>query len=395
MANCTGIIAEYNPFHNGHLYHIQETKAQNGGKPVIVVMSGWFVQRGSVASFDPHLRARWALEHGADMVLQLPALFSLANAERFARGGVYLLNSTGIVDSISFGSEIGDATVLGQMAETVRGNSERYQSVLSEALSQGKSFPAAQASALNDILDERQAELFLKPNNILAIEYIKAIADIGAPMNPITIKRDGAAHDAPTAEGASMSASAIRSAIGSGNIRDISSFVPKNVYADICENRLSNTAMFSQAMIYALRRATLDDLAATPDVSEGLENLIYSVCRSTCDYDKLIMGIKSKRYTHARIRRICANALLGITKNDYSANPFPRYIRVLGVRQCSLPILSEMTKNASLPVITCRSDYNRLDFDAKAAFEKDIVAADIAQLTGNAINEFSRKLIIL
>lgn len=395
MTNCTGIIAEYNPFHNGHLYHIQQTKVQNGTRPVIVVMSGWFVQRGSVASFDPYLRARWALECGVDMVLQLPVLFSLANAERFARGGVYLLNSTGIVDSLSFGSETGDIAVLGQLAENIYDVQADYRDALSSALSSGRSFPAAQAAALHDALGKDAAELFSKPNNILAIEYIKSIKAIGASIYPITIKRSGADHDATFAKGASMSASAIRSAIDNGSINDIRTYVPSNVYDEICNRRIITAAMLSQAIIYALRRYALSDLSAIPDVSEGLENLIYSACRNTSDYDELIMSIKSKRYTHARIRRICFNALLGITKTDYSCNPFPRYIRVLGVRQDSLSLLGELARNATLPVITCHSDYNKLDFEARAAFDKDIAAADIAQLTGKSVNEFARKLIIV
>lgn len=395
MANCTGIIAEYNPFHNGHLYHIRETKSQNGTRPVIVAMSGWFVQRGSVASFDPYLRARWALECGADMVLQLPVLFSLANAERFARGGVYLLNSTGIVDSLSFGSETGDVAILSRLAEDICSVQRDYQVALSSALSNGKSYPAAQAAALYDILGEDATDLLSKPNNILAIEYIKSIKDIGASIYPITIKRNGAEHDAPLAEGTSMSASAIRSAISTENVDSIRACVPSNVYAEIHAKQVSNMSMLSQAIIYALRRSSLNDLTAIPDVSEGLENLIYTSCRSTSDYDELIMSIKSKRYTHARIRRICSNALLGITKNDYSSNSFPRYIRVLGVRRNSLSLLGELAKNASLPVITCHSDYSKLDFEAKTAFDKDIAAADIAQLTGKAVNEFARKLIIV
>ena len=199
MTCCTGIIAEYNPFHNGHRFHIERTKAQNGGRPVIVAMSGWFVQRGDVAAYDPYVRAKWALESGADIVLMLPAMFSMAQAERFAVGGASLLNSTGIVDSLSFGAECGSTTILSQLAESLKTESAEYKAALASALSSGKSFPAARSAALCATLGEDNARILSCANNILGIEYINAIVRLNASIHPPSVLRFWDAISAPYA----------------------------------------------------------------------------------------------------------------------------------------------------------------------------------------------------
>ena len=151
----------------------------------------------------------------------------------------------------------------------------------------------------------------------------------------------------------------------------------------------------SQAVIYALRRLSPSDIAALPDVAEGLENSIYAACRESSNFAELTMSIKSKRYTLSRIRRICINALLGITKSDYARHPLPEYIRVLGARREALPLIGAMAKKASLSLVVCRADYDKLNESAKAAFDKDIFAAEAAQLNCKAISEFKRKFIIV
>lgn len=395
MTRCTGIIAEYNPFHNGHRFHIERTKAQNGGRPVIVAMSGWFVQRGDVAAYDPYIRAKWALENGADIVLMLPVMFSMAQAERFAVGGVSLLSSTGIVDSLSFGAECGDAAILGRMAELLKAESVEYKAALTSALSSGKSFPAARSAALCAALGEDNARILSCANNILGIEYINAIAKLNASIIPMAVMRTGAQHDSAGAENGSMSASAIRAALFGGNISAIRHAVPEDVYSTVFDLNMMNIESLSQAVIYALRRLSPSDIAAMPDVAEGLENAIYAACRESSGFAELTMSIKSKRYTLSRIRRICINALLGITKSDYARHPLPEYIRVLGARREALPLMGEMAKKASLPLVACRADYDKLSESAKAAFNKDIFASETAQLNGKSISEFKRKFIIV
>ena len=232
-------------------------------------------------------------------------------------------------------------------------------------------------------------------NNILGIEYINAIAKLNAPIVPMAVMRTGAQHDSADAENGSMSASAIRTALLGGNAGAICHAVPQSVYSAVADLSVMNIESLSQAAIYALRRLSPSCIAALPDVAEGLENAICSACRKSSGFAELTMSIKSKRYTLSRIRRICINALLGITKSDYACHPLPEYIRVLGARREALPLIGEMAKKASLPLVACRADYDKLSESAKVAFEKDIFAAEAAQLNGKAISEFKRKFIIV
>ena len=395
MAQCTGIIAEYNPFHNGHKYHIEMSKKLNGNRPIIVAMSGWFVQRGDVAAFDPYVRTKWALENGADIVLMLPVTFSMSHAERFAFGGVSLLESTGMVDSLSFGAECEDVSLISRLAETINSESCEYKSALTNALNSGKSFPAARSEALCRILGPESAALLSSPNNILGIEYLNAIKKIKSDIKPMAIKRVGAEHDSLGSKNGLMSASAIRSEIRNGNSWRITQMIPDGVFSDISSLTMLDIKKLSQSVIYALRRLSVEEIASLPDVSEGLENTIYAACRNSSDFNELTASIKSKRYTLARIRRICLNALLGITKQDYVHHAKPEFIRVLGVRRDSLSLLSELTQKASLPIVTCRADYDKLNPSAKEAFNKDIFASEAAQINSSVISDFKRKLIIV
>ncbi len=395
MAQCTGIIAEYNPFHNGHRHHIETTKKLNGDRPIIVAMSGWFVQRGDIAAFDPYARTKWALENGADMVLMLPVIFSMSNAERFAFGGVSLLESTGMVDSLSFGAECEDISFISQLAETINSESVEYKSALANALNSGKSFPAARSEALCRILGPESAALLSSPNNILGIEYMNAIKKIKSDIEPMVIKRIGAKHDSLGSNDGLMSASAIRNELRQGNNSEIAQTIPNGVFSDISSLTMLGVEKLSQSVIYALRRLSIEEMASLPDVSEGLENTIYTACRNSSDFNELTANIKSKRYTLARIRRVCINALLGISKHDYVCHAKPEFIRVLGIRRDSIPLLSELTQKASLPVVTCRADYDKLNPSAKEAFNKDIFASETAQINSPVISDFKRKLIIV
>ena len=399
MTRCTGIITEYNPLHNGHVYHIERTKSITGGAPVIVAMSGWFVQRGDAAAFDPYTRAMWALKAGADMVIQLPVMFSMSGAERFARGGAHVLYSTGLVDKLSFGAECGNMDVISRAAELLLHEPAGYKAELASILASGKSYPSAAAEALARIIGQDDCDVLSSPNNILAIEYIQAIKRAGFDMEPVAVERTGAMHDSDEAVFGSMSASAIRNSLKSnnGNMEAIEQAVPQYVFDAIVNNNaaIMHADGLSQAVLYALRKLTKEEIADIPDVAEGLENTIYLSCRNTICFDELIKSIKTKRYTLARIRRICLNALLGITKGDYKKAETPKYIRVLGIKKASLYLMAEMAKSAKLPIVACRRDYDKLDAEARACFNKDIFAAETAQLNAPYINEFARKLIIV
>ena len=406
--HAVGIIAEYNPFHNGHAYHLSCAKRLSGCTHAIVAMSGSFVQRGDTAAFDKFARARWALCHGADLVLELPTAFACASAERFARGGVALLAGTGLICALAFGAEHADLALLSSMAFSSAGgtDSDVPERRIAFYLKQGLSFPAARARAYTEIApDAGNAEAFASPNNILAIEYLRALASIAPDISPIAVPRTGAAHDAPCASAKTgfASASALREAAERCDMLLLRNAAPAQVAAEIeaavmALHAPKNAARLSDAILYALRRDTRTALASLPDVSEGLENVLYEKARSCTDYPAFLAAVKTKRYTLARLRRIAMHALLGVDK-AFARHPAPRYLRVLGVRRDALALLSALSECASLPVVAGYQDYAALNGMAKEQFDLDLFAGELSSMAAPApeaaSSEFSRPLLIV
>ena len=342
-----GIICEYNPFHNGHKYHIQQTREKFGATHIVGVMSGNFTQRGDVAIIDKYKRTETALKNGMDLVIELPVPFALASAEQFALGAVYLLNSLGCVDILSFGSESGDIDLLRETAGAVLYVSET--DTFMQALRNGNSYPAALQKALEEYYEDDIVETLASPNNTLAIEYIKAIAEYGSMIEPVTVRRYGAEHDSDSSNSDTvLSASMLRKIIcENGNLSQ---------YAPDCD--FSNTAdimRLETAILAKLRMMSKSQLMNVPGVITGLESRIYKAARVASSLPELLLLIKTKRYTMARIRRIVLSAFLEITKNDLK-NP-PAYVRILGMNSKGKEILSAM--NCKLPVNTSLADLSK------------------------------------
>lgn len=308
-----GIICEFNPFHKGHGHLINSVKGENDN--VICCMSGNFVQRGEFAVYDKFTRAKTALQNGADLVIELPTVFSTLSAEGFCSAGVQLLEATGIVDKIAFGAENDNIDELKEIADKL--NNEDVQNQIKQEMKKGISYPNARKNVLgSDLLDS--------PNNILAIEYLKA-----TKLPCVAVKRIGKGHDSDDEE---YSASEIRKNL---DINEISSM--KN-----CES----------AILARLRRMTAEDFAKIEDVNEGLENRIAYAVRSATTLNEVYDLIKSKRYTHSRIRRIILRAYLDIENTPDK----PQYIRILGFNEKGRELLGNLKKNATLPIITKISD---------------------------------------
>jgi len=400
MSN-VGIIAEYNPFHNGHKHHLKAAKELSGAEHAIVVMSGDFVQRGEPAMFDKHLRAKWALENGADMVLLLPAVFSLASAQAFASGGVGILHGTGIVDHLAFGSESGDTAALKAAARMADEESDQFKQLIRANLDSGLSYPDARAKAWQQHMGEDS--LLYSPNDILGIEYIRALNALGSSIQPVTVPRMGPGHDSPEFINNMASASAIRKCLTHNIGVSHDNLVPPNVLEGI--NNAVQAALaprtldnLSRETVYALRRMTKQQLAALPDVSEGLESLLYSACRQHGDTNSVLEQVKSRRYTMARLKRICMCALLGIYDNPMHKLD-GLYIRVLGVRKDSLHLLSHMKEKATLPIVTRFADAEQLNDHRRYMLEADLMASDIAAMASpcpSAVKfDFSHPLLIV
>lgn len=330
--DAVGIIAEYNPFHAGHAFHIAETRRLLGECAVIAVMSGNFVQRGECAVLDKWARARAALEGGADLVLELPTVWAVSSAERFARGAVELLASTGAVTHLSFGCECGDADKLRQAADCLDG--PRYPAALRRFLDTGLPFAACRQGAVGELLGQETAELLARPNNNLGVEYIRALNALGSGIRPVTVPRAGAGHDGGNHPDY-PSASFVRERILSGALG--------------AENPAS-LRWGERWVLAALRTMGEEDFAALPDCGEGLSRRIYRAARQGVTLDEVYALAKTKRYTHARVRRAVLWAALGLRAADRPDRP--PYLRVLGATERGRELLREMKTAASLPVIT-------------------------------------------
>lgn len=389
MKKILGIIAEYNPFHNGHLYHLHESKKQINAEYTICVMSGNFTQRGSTAIVDKWSRARMAIENGIDLVIELPLIYSISSAENFAFGSICILDKLGIVDNISFGSECGDVSILNTFAEILNEQPREYLSLLEHELAKGVSYPNAREKALLMYLSDirKYANVLSNPNNILGIEYIKALKKLKSEIKPITVKRDSVQHNSSIIINGITSSSEIRKLIHRPDV--LHKVVPEASFS-ILEDKIKHGQIveditnFEKEILYKLRTMSVIEIANLPDATEGLENAIKTAANSCNTIADLINLVKSKRYTQTRIQRILLYALLCITKQDmeYSKKIVP-YVRILGCNNNGKKIISEIANvNPKLTIITSPKKF--LDYGnnkiLKNMLRQDINATDIYTL---------------
>lgn len=392
-----GIVAEFNPLHNGHKYLIDAVK-NNGENTVTVVMSESFVQRGECACVSPYARTKMALRCGADLVLSLPVPYATASAERFALGGVSVLGGLGCVDALAFGSENNNIEMLKKCADVLV--SDTLSEALEKYLNDGVSFPVARQKAVEEISSKEIADILSSPNNILGVEYIKAINKLGLNMDIFPLTRKGVTHDSEEVNGDFCSASAVRRIIEAGG--DCRRFLPKESYDILAQEINKNKAPAKQlnleaAIIYKLRSMSVEDFRELPDVSEGLEYRLFDAVKTSSYLEEILEKVKTKRYTHSRIRRIIVCAFLGIKKEDVLA-PVP-FIRVLGFNENGAKILKKAKETATLPIVTKSSEINSLGEDAKRVFGLECFARDMLSLALPVRDEFGEemtdKLIVL
>ena len=372
-----GIIVEYNPFHKGHELLIRKAR-ENGATHIVAVMSGNYVQRGEAAIFSQRARTKAALACGADLVLQLPVVYAASGAQSFAGAGVRILDALGCVDELVFGSECGDAQLISSAAKAVY--SDEVQQKIADEIKSGITFAAARENALRAV-NPLLADVIQSPNNILGVEYAAAIEKIGSKMKPVTFARIGAGHGENGDFGGIASASYIRELIRNGG--DWQSFVP-DAAAEIFEselkdgNALVNSAKFETAVLFKMRTAGKQNLALAPDVSEGIENRIISAAEKATTLEELYDLAKTKRYTHARIRRIILNSVIGVTADDL-ALPVP-YIRLLGLNDRGAEVIKASKESRKLPFIAKTSDIAQANKSAERVFEIECIASDIYAL---------------
>lgn len=369
------VICEYNPFHNGHKYQIEKIK-EHSKNPVTAIMSGNFTQRGDIAVFDKFKRAKTAVENGIDLVIELPTVYACSSAGSFARAGVQIADSLGCTDELCFSVEEDDRELLIEVSKKL--DEKDFNNEVRLFMQNGGYYPQVVEKALEKLYSKNLANVVTKPNNILAIEYIRALKDTN--IKPYIIKRTGSEHDSNDCKQNIACAGYIRKLILSGE--NAERFIPKQnsfcTPADI--NKLE------KIIIYKLRTMTAEDFSNLSDVSEGLENRIFNSVREFNSLEEIISSIKTKRYTRARIRRILINALLNI-KSEMSKQSVP-YLRVLAFNENGEKLLGEIKKSGKLPLITnVANGYKNLSGNAKKIFDTDLLASDIYSLATDSITK--------
>ncbi len=357
------VIAEYNPFHLGHKYQLDMIRRTH--EYIMVIMSGAFVQRGDAAVFDKRFRAERALEGGADLVAELPAVFAMNTAERFAFGGVSLADRTRICDTLFFGAETEDMPSLEGAAELIANEPPEVSAAIKEYLSAGMSYASARERAYGSRIKEG---ILSRPNNILAVEYIRALKALGSDIKPAVIKRVGAGHDTKGAADGFASASYIRELIREG--KDVSALTGY----DIKDASVYDISALDTAVAAYFRMTPPETIKKAGNMGEGLENRLLRAARENCTVDGICRAAKTARYTMSRIRRSVLCAYLGFG-SEYSKKP-PAYIRVLGANDRGFEMIKEIKRRSELTVITKAADYGNFD----GMFALDIKAADAAAL---------------
>ena len=395
-----GIIAEYNPFHNGHLYHINASKSAASAMYVVNIISGCFTQRGDAAICDKFTRARMALQNGADIVVELPVYYAVTSAEYFASAAVKLLNAMGIVTHLSFGSESGDLNQIRLAADTLNKHGGEITGLHRKFMSEGLPYFTARERALTSIL--HISRNFIKqPNHILAIEYMKTLDQIQSPIIPLTIKRIGSGYH--------ESASLLRGYIKTGDYPSLAYDVPENVFFSILKHLslygAADIGLLDSVLFYLLQTKPLCEIKAVLDMNDGVAERMVKFCGCSSSTE-LLNAVKTKRYAYSRLRRAATHLLLDIRREAFdmfNQAGGPRYIRVLGFRKDAAHLLGEMARRASLPVITDLAKAGRmLDEAGLFMLNKDIQATDLYYLscphkknTHGRNHEYYRKIIVI
>ena len=387
-----GIISEYNPFHNGHKYHIQAAREEFGADCIVSIMSGSFVQRGEAAIFDKWSRGEMALRGGVDLVIELPFVYSCQPAEIFSFGAINTLNNLGIIDGICFGSELGSSDALTEIARLLLNEPAEFSQLVKNYLSNGNTYPKSISLALGDYYSDNEAidaSIWENPNNILGIEYIKSIMLLKSPIIPYTIKRIANQHNDITITQPIASATAIRQELKDfGMSQKLQTAIPQASYDILKANIIAGKGPiflegYSDMLLYRLRTMTALQISEYISINEGLEHRIKKAAdRSSC-IEELIEAIKTKRYTRAFIQRLLCHIFIDLkwTESKAFKQPgTPSYCRVLGFNDIGKQLLKRINDNSQYPVINKVASFKTEDPILNKVFEYDLRSTDIYNL---------------
>lgn len=403
--NITGIVAEYNPFHNGHAYHLQQAREATKADAVIVAMSGNYVQRGEPALLDKWHRAEMALQNGADLVLEIPTLFSCLSAEQYAQFAVRLLYDSGIVSHLCFGCE-NKAEEIVSAACLLQQEPAELQADIQKLLACGLSLASARGEALKMAFPQFPPSLWEMPNNILALEYCRAIEKLGSSIQIAGIPRLSASYHSSKIESSIASATAIRKSILTSSFPLVKTAMPSAAFSILLEAIQQEEApvlfsSFSPFLQYCLRTLPPEQAECIESMGEGLSNRIRKAAEASRNMEDLLDTVKTKRYSYARIRRGLLHMILDIRQQDvaYWKNRSVPYIRVLGFRKQSEWLLGELQKNAAAPVLY-HPGKTTLPPDSQAVLDKEVVAGRLynwakpAGAAGSFSSEYTTSIVV-
>ena len=389
----TGIITEYNPFHYGHLYHYEKSKKITNSDAAICIMNGNFTQRGLPAITDKWSRAKMALEAGVDIIFELPLVYGIRSANYFAKGSVKLLAETNLVSNFVFGSESGKIKPLMKIAQFLNKNDNNFNQEIQDLIRAGHSYPVAREKALNKFFkDEKVISEIKSPNNILGIEYIRAVLENNLDLNPLTIKRTSNNYHSNEINGEFASGSALRKLIIKNKIEKLKKLVPESSF-EILKNELINGKIpvnknnLTFPILTKLRMSSPKELKKYAEIINGLENRFYNSALESGNYNQLIEKINTKSITQNRIQRNLLHILFGLTEKEFNKidTNGPAYLRVLAFNKNGEKILSKLKEKSNLPIITQISNYlNDVDLASENPVIKqlsyEILADDIYSL---------------
>ena len=398
----TGIIAEYDPFHNGHSYHIKKAREMTGADAIVVVMSGHFTQRGMPAFFSRDARVRMAVDGGADLVIELPYIYACNSSHEFARGAAGILNGIGCVDALVFGAETDDMDTLGKAARAAAGTDDRSSAYIKEEMKNGVSYPEALTRSVEKIYGTQTAAVLREPNNLLGIEYMKALRELGSGIKPFIVGRRSAAHGESLEmlherkqERRIASGTAVRKAVYAGGARAAEMLVPDTSFSIISGYERSSGFSFAEyrdkikknmfeLLKYRIITSDENELAEIYGVAEGLENRLKSCISGADDIDGLIDSVKSKRYTRARISRTLMHLLINLRTTDFETLRETYCARVLGFSPTGGKLLRLMSESSAIPVFSNLSRLDKRSPEAARVLKYDMRASDVyAMLYGS------------
>jgi len=394
----TAIICEYNPMTNGHLKHLELARSETGADTILCIMSGSFVQRGDAAVLDKYIRAELAVKLGADIVVELPTIYAISPADNFAYGAIKSISAFPDVQYLSFGSECGDAGVLRKTAELLVNEPEELKALIQEKLKDGSCFPKARAAAV-DIYAEKNPEyaavkgILDAPNNVLGIAYIAAIINAGLDIKIHTIKREGGEYNDDTIEIESPSSSAVRRALAKEDYRSVAKAVPPLVF-DYIKTLKPNDNSLGDMILFKLKTINGYELENYYDISGGIHNRLKIAATAATTLPELLETAKTKKFTMARLKRICLYILFDITKEAYEESAqCPVFVQILALRKDRKDILSALSDSCR-NVLTRYSDINRVDKSLRYLVKLDFSAQGTLDII-NRSKYYNKKMLLV